>query len=58
MREGFEDAEEADDDQAVTDADVPVSEVIPERVGGIGEADQQESPSLDQVGDGILDEAI
>src|SRR5262249_45827587 len=56
MREGVEDTEEPDDDQAVTDANPTVREVLPEGARGFGQADQEERDALHQVGDGMLDE--
>ena len=42
VRQGTEDAEIPDDDQAVTDAELPVHEVVREGLRGFGEADHQE----------------
>ncbi len=50
--------EDSDDNQAVPDADVPVSDVLAEGMGGVREPDQQEGQSLHQIRDRILDEGF
>ena len=56
MGQSFEDAEDPDDDDAMTDANMPMRDIFPKRVRGLGQADQEQHEPLHQVGDGILDE--
>jgi hypothetical protein len=54
----FEDAEDPDDDDAVTDANMPVHDVFPKSVRSLGQADQEKRNPLYQVGDRILDKGL
>src|SRR3954453_20052613 len=58
VRDGAEDAEEADDHEPMADADLPAGHVLPERLRRVGHADQQQSHTLHKVGVGILDERL